>query len=231
MAEVELPNTEELAELRAKRFTKRVALATAIFAVVLAVTSLGGNHATKEMLLAQQQSSDQWAFYQSKGIRQHLDNIERMRIEAELLEAGASIKPTVRRNYEVRLKEIGDEEKRYAAEKRQIEQEARELEHERDRYRTKDPYFEYAEALLQISIVMASISILAVSRQIFYFALIAAAWVPHLYSTVICFCFLSRFFIEMLLCPNVHLGMSTCKGSPLLQGRERLREAINEPQG
>jgi Domain of unknown function (DUF4337) len=174
MAEVELPNTEELAEIRGKRFTKRVALTTAIFAVVLAITSLGGNNATKEMLLAQQQSSDQWAFYQSKVVRQHLYNIERMRIEAELLQSGASMKPQVREKYEATLKKISDEEKRYDAERKQIEQVAKEFEHERDRYRAKDPYFDYAEALLQISIVMASISILAVSSHMFCFALATA---------------------------------------------------------
>jgi hypothetical protein len=64
MAEVELPNLEELEEIRAKTFTKRVALTTAFFAVLLAITSLGGNNAMKDMLLSQQQASDQWAFYQ-----------------------------------------------------------------------------------------------------------------------------------------------------------------------
>jgi len=174
MAEVELPNTEELTEARGKRFTKRVALTTAIFAVVLAITSLGGNNATKEMLLAQQQASDQWAFYQSKVVRQHIYAIEKMRMEAELLKSGPSMRPGVREGYSGMLKKLSDEEGRYDAEKKKIEQEARELERERDRNRTKDPYFDYAEVLLQISIVMASISILAVSSHIFYFALAAA---------------------------------------------------------
>jgi hypothetical protein len=174
MPEIELPNTEELEEARSKRFTKRVALTTAIFAVILAVTSLGGNNAMKEMLLAQQQSSDQWAFYQSKVIREHLYKIEKMRVEANLQQWGASMKPEVREKYETTLKKISDEELRYAAEKKKIEQDAKELEHERDINRSKDPYFDYAEVLLQISIVMASISILAVSRHIFLFALIAA---------------------------------------------------------
>ncbi len=171
MPEVELPNTEELAEAGRKQFTKKVALTTAVFAVMLAVTSLGGNNATKEMLLAQQQSSDQWAFYQSKVIRQHLYNIEKMRMEAELLKSGHLMSREDRGQYEAALKKMSDEERRYDAEKKKIEQQAKELEGERDRYRTKDPYFDYAEVLLQISIVMASISILAVSRQIFYFAL------------------------------------------------------------
>ena len=174
MSEVELPNTEELEEMRGKRFTKRVALTTAIFAVMLAITSLGGNNATKEMLLAQQQSSDQWAFYQSKVIRESLYKIEKMRIEADLLKWKASMKPEVRERYETMLKKIGDEELRYGAEKKKIEQDAKALESERDINRSKDPYFDYAEVLLQISIVMASISILAVSRYMFYFALIAA---------------------------------------------------------
>ena len=59
MPELELPNPEELEERREKRFSRRVALTTAIYAVVLTIASLGGNNAMKEMLLAQQQSSDQ----------------------------------------------------------------------------------------------------------------------------------------------------------------------------
>jgi hypothetical protein len=72
MAEIELPNPEELEELNHKSFTRRVALTTAIFAFLLAITSLGGNNAMKEMLLAGQQASDQWAYYQAKVIREHL---------------------------------------------------------------------------------------------------------------------------------------------------------------
>lgn len=175
MAEVELPNTEELEEMRGKTFTKRVALITAIFAVILAISSLGGNNAMKEMLLAQQQSSDQWAFYQAKALREHLYRGQKLRLEADLLERGGSMKPEVRKHYEVMLKKSDEEESRFIKEKKEIEQEAKKLEHERDINRDKDPYFDYAEVLLQISIVMASVSILSLSRQIFYFAIAAAS--------------------------------------------------------
>ena len=90
MAEVELPNPEELEELKARTFTRRVALTTAIFAVVLAIASLGGNNATKEMLLAQQQASDQWAFYQAKVIREHQYRAQKLRLEVELAELARS---------------------------------------------------------------------------------------------------------------------------------------------
>lgn len=174
MAEVELPNAEELEELRGKRFTKRVALITAIFAVILAITSLGGNNAMKEMLLAQQQASDQWAFYQAKVIREHLYRSQKLRLEIDLIERGSVMRSGVKERVEEMLRKLTDEEARYNAEKKEVEKEAKKLEHERDVNRGKDPYFDYGEVLLQIAIVMASVSILSGSRQVFYFALIGA---------------------------------------------------------
>ena len=175
MAEVELPNVKELEEIKAKTFTRRIALTTAIFAVLLAITSLGGNNAMKEMLLTQQQASDQWAFYQSKALREHLYKTNGLRIEMELLERGEGMRPEAKKRYEAMLKDIRAEETRFGEEKKKIEEEAKQLETERDKNRSKDPYFDFAEVLLQISIILASISILAVSRQIFYFALVSAS--------------------------------------------------------
>ena len=174
MAEVELPKAEELEELRGRKFTKRVALITAIFAVILAITSLGGNKAMKEMLLTQQQASDQWAFYQAKVLREHLYRSQKLRLEIDLIERGSVMKPEVKERVEALLKKLTDEEARYNAEKKEIETEAMKLEHERDVNRGKDPYFEYGEVLLQIAIVMASISILSGSRPVLYFALVSA---------------------------------------------------------
>lgn len=170
MSEVELPNLEEIEEAKGKRFNRGVALSTAIFAVVLAVASLGGNNATKEMLLAQQQASDQWAHYQAKSVREHLYRSQKMRLAVDISEKGAAVRP----QYEALLKQLEEEEGRLHAEKSEIEQEAKKLEHERDISQGKDPYFDYAEALLQISIVMASIAILTVSLPIYWFSVAAA---------------------------------------------------------
>jgi hypothetical protein len=43
MAEVELPKPEELEEVMVHQFTRRVALTTAIFAAILAISSLGAS--------------------------------------------------------------------------------------------------------------------------------------------------------------------------------------------
>ena len=175
MAEVELPNPEELREHAEDRFGRRVALVTAVFAVLLAIAALGGNHAMKEMLLAQQKSSDQWAFYQAKVIREHQYRGQKLRLEADLIERGDAMKPAAREKVEALMKKFEEEEQRYNAEKKDIEKDAKKLEHERDVWQARDPYFLFAEALLQIAIVMASVSILARSRSIFGFSLLLAA--------------------------------------------------------
>jgi hypothetical protein len=167
--EVELPDPEELAERRDRAFSRRVALTTAVYAVVLAIASLGGNNAMKEMLLAQQQSSDQWAYYQAKVVREHVNRANKLVFEAHLAEPAAYPAPQ-RAQYAALAKRVAAEEQRMAADKKEIEREARKLERERDLHRDRDPYFDYAEVLLQIAIVTASVSILAVSRPMFWFS-------------------------------------------------------------
>jgi hypothetical protein len=175
MPEVELPNAQELEELREKSFTRRTALLTAVYAVCLAIVSLGGNNATKEISLAQQQASDQWAFYQAKSMREQLFHIERLRVEDELAERGEALAGEALAHKRALAQTAAREEQRYAAEKKEIEEKARELEHERDRFRARDPYFDLGEVLLQIAIVLASMSILTHARPIFHASLGAAA--------------------------------------------------------
>ncbi len=174
MTEVELPKPEELREHAENTFSRRVALVTAVFAVVLAIAALGGNHAMKEMLLSQQQSSDQWAFYQAKVIREHLYRAQKMRVEVDLAERSAGSGLEARAKLEAIFKKFEEEEKRYNAEKKEIEKDAKKLEALRDSFQARDPYFLIAEALLQIAIVMSSVSILARSPVIFSFSLALA---------------------------------------------------------
>ncbi|MGA2193219.1 MAG: DUF4337 domain-containing protein [Nitrospirota bacterium] len=172
--EIELPDPKELEEKKEKRFDRRIALVTAIYAVVLAITSLGGNNATKEMLLSQQQASDQWAFYQAKGIKQHISENTAALFEATLFDRGGSISSGAKARYEELAKSLKKDAARYNDEKKEIEKEAKKLEEERDTYRAKNPYFEYGEVLLQIAIVLSSISILADSPPVFSVSVVSA---------------------------------------------------------
>src|SRR5262249_48482287 len=86
VAEIEVPNPQEIHGRGATGFGRRAALTTAVYAVVLSIAALGGNNTVKEMLLSQQQSSDQWAFYQAKVIREHQYRSQKMLLEAQLAE-------------------------------------------------------------------------------------------------------------------------------------------------
>jgi uncharacterized protein DUF4337 len=169
VAEVELPDPDELEARRDKTFSRRVALTTAVYAVILAIASLGGNNAMKEMLLAQQEASNQWAFYQGKVIREHLNRGSKLLLETQLAEPSA-LRGAERAKIEGLARQFADEEKRMNADKKEIEPKAMAAEAVRDRNQARDPYFDYAEVLLQISIVCASIAILSGSRPMFWFS-------------------------------------------------------------
>jgi len=51
-------------------FRRRAAVSIGLLAMLLAISGLGGGNATKEMLNANIQASDTYAFYQAKTIRQ-----------------------------------------------------------------------------------------------------------------------------------------------------------------
>jgi uncharacterized cupredoxin-like copper-binding protein len=174
LAEVTQPHeVHELQEHVASSWSRRVALLTALYAVVLAIAALGGKYAMKEMLLAQQQASDQWAYYQAKVVREHLNRANKLLLEMQLAEPSA-LKGDEQAKVAAAAKRFGDEEQRMAADKKDIEKTARAHEHERDLYRTKDPYFDYAEVLLQVAIVCSSVSILASSRPMLWLSVVLA---------------------------------------------------------
>ena len=173
MAEIEVPDPHEIHERGETSFGRRAALTTAVYAVVLSIAALGANNTVKEMLLSQQQSSDQWAFYQAKVIREHQYRGQKMLLEAQLAEP-STLKGAERAKIEALAAKFAEEEKRYNAEKKDIETAAKKLEAARDHRRERHPYFEFGEVLLQIAIVSASVAILSTSRQIFWFSLVLA---------------------------------------------------------
>lgn len=175
MAKMELPHLKEPAEISGSTFTTRIVFTILLFAMLLAIASLGENNATKEMLRTQQLAADQRASYQSQVIGENLYKTTGLRMEADLLERGRAMKPNIRKLYGAMLKDMKAEEIRYREEKKKSEAEAINLEAKRDRNRAKGPYFDYAEFLLLLSIVTASISILSVSLRLFTFSIGSAA--------------------------------------------------------
>jgi hypothetical protein len=174
--ETELPNPHEIEEHKANPFTQRVALCTAGIAVLLAIAGMLGGNAAKEAAMNQMQASNSWAYFQSKSTKQKLMSSEaaRYRVELARLEAEGG-KEAVRKVLQEALGKAEAEEQRYDREQKEIEAKATAFEAERNLFVNKDPYFDLAEVLLQIAIVMASVAMLATSRTAFVIALVFAA--------------------------------------------------------
>ena len=147
-------------------FKRRAAIAIAFFAMLLAITGLGGQNATKDALNSNIQASNYFSFFQAKNMRQTAyalaaDEMEFAWTQDPQLPEEA--RAALRRKVEDYRKTV----ERYETEpetgegKKELIAKAREQEVKRDHALKQDPYFDYAEALLQIAIVLISVSLVA----------------------------------------------------------------------
>jgi len=158
------------------RFRRRAAVAIGILAMLLAIASLGGDNATKDMVNANIQASDTWAFYQAKNVRQTeyrlaLDAIQ-LRLQTE-----TTLTPEQRAALERQAASYQDTINRYESEpstgegKTELAAKAQAFEAQRTHAGLQDPYFDYAQACFQIAIVLGSVSIVALSRWLLWLSL------------------------------------------------------------
>ncbi len=173
---------EQIAEAREaadEKFKNRAALIIAFMAMLLAITSLGGGNAAEDVANNNIHASDTWAFYQAKSIRQTTMRVAADQLEADL-RANPSMPADARALIEKKIEEYRSTVARYEDEpdkddpgnplkgegRKQLTARAKDFEAQRERAAKQDPNFDFAEALFQIAIVLASVSILANSRTV-----------------------------------------------------------------
>jgi hypothetical protein len=150
-------------------FKKRAAILIAVLAMLLAVTGLGGSNSMKDALLGNIEASNAFSFYQAKNMRQTSYELAADEIETIWLN-DPSLSEGTRSSLRKKLDEYKTRIARYESEpatgegKKELLVRARELEARRDQAIRKDPYFDYAQALLQIAIVLISVAIVADQR-------------------------------------------------------------------
>jgi len=137
-----------------------VALSTAVVAVLAAITGLlAGNHADESML-AQMHSSDQWAFYQAKGIKADMLNAT----NTMLISFGKT--PDTAAVNKV---------KREKQEQQEIMVKAKEYQHESDVHVAKHEVLARCVTLFQIAIAIGAISIITKRKLLWFVSLGFAA--------------------------------------------------------
>jgi uncharacterized protein DUF4337 len=156
------------------RLLRIIALATAILAAVTAVTSLRAGSTVNEALVLeseatqlQARASDQWAYYQAKGIKGA--------VAANAASAYAA-------NGRTAPDSLLALSARYGREQNDIQAEARKLEKERDtkveeagRMLAQHHHYAYAVALLQVAIALGAVAALTRQSKVLVLALLAGA--------------------------------------------------------
>jgi hypothetical protein len=129
-------------------------------AVLVATVTLLGHRAHTEELLRQSQAADRWAQYQAKSVRLH---------EAQGFSDVVKLVASLDKEKGEQLREkYSKEVEHYQSDKEDISKEAKELEAERDVAGRKADRFDGGEALLEIGLVICSITLLT-NRRIFWY--------------------------------------------------------------
>lgn len=142
---------------REAKIKDKAGLVINIFALLLAVNAWYGGKLSSIVLNNTIASSNQWAWYQAKNVR-------------ESIYETAAIQAIDKENKEKLIAEA----KRMEKDKKEIAEIAKKLEADRDDAKKRSPWISYASTAYQLSIVLLSASILAVSMPLFYASYIVA---------------------------------------------------------
>jgi Domain of unknown function (DUF4337) len=171
---------DTLEERGSKQRDRLIAVYIGVLAVGLAICSMGGGNATKDAMANSIEAANAWSFFQAKNIRRNdvrlqIDALE-LRLATEpglLIPARTAIEDKIKayRAYEAHLSSepgTGEGLKELLAK-------GKALEVQRDLAMRKDPYFDYAQAMLQIAIVLASVSIITGGTSLLVLSVLLAA--------------------------------------------------------
>jgi Domain of unknown function (DUF4337) len=156
---------QEEMEKEGGAFLRQIALSTAILAALAAVAALRAGATVNEALVLkteatrlQAEASDQWAYYQAKGVKAAV---------AEAMRA-----PWIASGKEPPA-ELAEKERRYAEEQKEIQEKAREKERERDEKSLeadhllhRHHWFASAVAFFQVSIALGAVAALTRNRLV-----------------------------------------------------------------
>jgi hypothetical protein len=145
---------------REAKLKDKAGMVISVFALLLAVNSWYGGTLSSKVLNNTIASNNVWAFYQAKSIKQTL--------------AEQSLDDATYRKETEKMAKLQAKIDRYESDpktgegKKELFEKARQLEADRDEAKKRSPWIGYASTMYQLSIVVLSASILAVSMSMFW---------------------------------------------------------------
>jgi small-conductance mechanosensitive channel len=154
-------------------FNRRIALVIAILALFLSFSETLGKGAQTETVTKNIEASDLWAFYQAKDIRRTVVNVAAD--QTSLLEAGLT-DPAAKAAIDKQIETWRQAAEHYESDpkagngRKELEEQAKGAEEERDLATAKYHHYELASAAFQVGIVLASAAVITGMVGLAWFA-------------------------------------------------------------
>lgn len=140
----------------ASKEQKITGLIISTIAILLAVVSMVTNKVKTEVMLTRIELNDGWSFYQAKRVRRSMAETSMDQLSL----TRSTLPQEKQKDVDALLKRYSEDVAKYKEEAKEIEEKAKDLEAETKVLSTKIEYYEIAETLLHVSIVVCSITLL-----------------------------------------------------------------------
>lgn len=144
-----------------------------LLAALLAVCTMLGNNVTKDANKLNIEAANLWNFFQAKNLRRNNVQLQTDSLELQLAST-PGMPAEVRQQYVQKISANKDLIKRLTSEpdkKEGLDElfvRGKELEKQRDDAFKRDPYFDWAQTLLQIAVVLASVCLITGTMSLLY---------------------------------------------------------------
>lgn len=152
-----------------------LALITVILALGSTLSTLRVGSFSSGSILKQTQASNQWSYFQAKSIKSYLYEIQKEELALELDTMGQTASRDITEKLEKRVSAYSEKIKRYDDEKKEIMNEAKKLEADRDLASRHSQAFGLAVILLQLAILLSSIAALMKKKSVWAVGLLLGA--------------------------------------------------------
>ncbi len=146
-------------------FGRRVGVIVGVIGIILAVVTISSHRAHTAAVIARTEANDQWSFFQSKKLRQHLAEI------GSSLAKGLATDTT---HVQGLVDKLDKDHDRYAHDSEEIEKEARAKEADSEHEERRALRLDMGEGFLELGLVLSSLYFLSKQRLFPIFGGIAA---------------------------------------------------------
>jgi hypothetical protein len=159
---------------RDKEFRDRwIGVFIGVLALFMALCTLVGNNIAKDANRFHIEANNVWNFFQAKNLRRQILRLKIDELEIDLA-SNTALQPAVREAFVRKLADYKTLDAGLTSDKARNEgldelfARGKHLENERDLLLKKDPYFDWAQTLLQIAIVLASVCLVTGTMWLLY---------------------------------------------------------------